>query len=209
MRRVTARLRLYSDFACPFCYIAEKTSLRRLLDEYDLELDWRGFELHPELPPGGTSLEMLFPPEKVEAMHEHLLQLAAHFGAHGMKLSLHVPNTRRILALAEVAREQGKLQELRDVAMDAHWLEQRDLEDERELYLIANTAGLSGDAVKLAATDPKYLQRVDEARSEAEEMGVTGIPTFILGNYGVVGCQPFSVLEQLAQAAGAKKRAEA
>lgn len=203
---MTKVLRLYSDFACPFCYIAERTSLRRLQEEYDLTVEWRGFELHPELPPGGTSLQHLFPGEKIEAMHEHLLKLAAHFGVDGMKLSLHVPNTRRILALAEVARDQGKLEELRRAAMDAHWLDGRDLEDERELYKIAAAAGLSSDSVKLAATDPTYLARIDATRQEAESLGVSAIPTFLLGDYGVVGCQPFAVLDQLAAAAGAERR---
>ena len=47
-------LRLYTDFVCPFCFIAEESSVPRLLREYDLELEWRGFELHPGTPKGGA-----------------------------------------------------------------------------------------------------------------------------------------------------------
>ena len=45
--------RLYSDSVCPFCFIAERSSLVRLQKEYVVAIDWRGFELHPETPGGG------------------------------------------------------------------------------------------------------------------------------------------------------------
>jgi len=37
-------------------------------------------------------------------------------------------------------------------------------------------------------------------------MGVTGIPTFVIGDRGVVGCQPYDVLARFAESAGARKR---
>ena len=37
-------LRLYTDFVCPFCFIAEASTVPRLLREYELVLDWRGFD---------------------------------------------------------------------------------------------------------------------------------------------------------------------
>ena len=43
-------LELFSDFVCPFCYIAERSSLTRLKREFDLTVDWRGFELRPDTP---------------------------------------------------------------------------------------------------------------------------------------------------------------
>jgi len=54
--------------------------------------------------------------------------------------------------------------------------------------------------------DERYLARIDEKRAEVEEMGVTGIPTFVIGDRGVVGCQPYDVLARFAESAGARKR---
>ncbi len=36
---------------------------------------------------------------------------------------------------------------------------------------------------------------------------MTGVPTFVAARYGVVGAQPYEVLEQLVAKAGAKRRA--
>ena len=64
MGAMPLKVTLYSDIVCPFCYIAEVSSLRRLQEEFELDFDWRGFELHPNTPPGGRRLDEVFGPER-------------------------------------------------------------------------------------------------------------------------------------------------
>ena len=73
-------LLLYTDFVCPFCFIAEQSTVPRLLAEFDLTLDWHGFELHPNTPRGGLSLSRLFPGVPLPALHERTRQFASRFG---------------------------------------------------------------------------------------------------------------------------------
>lgn len=117
-----------------------------------------------------------------------------------------MPNTRCALAIAEYAREQGKLLAFRDAAMHAHWREGKNLEDEEDLRALALRAGLDPEAAIQALGAEQYLQRVDAIREEASQIGVTGIPTLIIGRYGVVGCQPYEALVQAAERAGARRR---
>lgn len=175
------------------------------MDEYELELDWRGFELHPETPPGGMRLDEYFPPERLAGMAEYMTSFAARFGIEDFRQRERIPNTRRALALAEVAREEGKLDAFRQRAMAAHWRDGMDLENDDDLETIARDASLFADAVE-RSRDPKYLERVDALRAEANAIGVEGIPTFILGRYGFSGAQPYEAFEALAQRAGATKR---
>lgn len=176
-----------------------------MLSEYELELDWRGFELHPETPAGGMRLDERFPPEKLRGMAEHLTKFAAHFGIHDFLPRERIPNTRRALALAEVAREEGRLEAYRQRAMDAHWRDGLDLESDDDLRIIAGDAGLSADAVERSRTDRRYLIRIDDIREEANELGVEGIPTFVIGRYGFSGAQPYEAFVALADRAGARK----
>jgi predicted DsbA family dithiol-disulfide isomerase len=199
-------LRLYSDFVCPFCFVAEQGSVPRLLDEYDLTVDWRGFPLHPRTPKGGMPLTALFPASRVPAVKEHLRVFAARFGVEGIVHPDRLPNTRRVLAMAEYAREKGKLDELRRAGMEAHWRYEKDLEDDADLSAIAESVGLDGAEAVAAADDPRYTSQVDAKLTEAQEHGVTGIPTFFIGDEKVVGCQPFEVLAAAAERAGAKRR---
>lgn len=139
-------------------------------------------------------------------MHERLREFAESFGIEDMKLRERSPNTRRALAIAEYAREQGKLEPWRKLAMDAHWRRGMDLESDADLRSLAAEAGLDTDAAIAASSSATYLERIDQRRKEAEELGVTGIPTFVIGNRGVVGCQPYDVLARFAEASGARRR---
>ncbi|HEY2729486.1 MAG TPA: DsbA family protein [Polyangia bacterium] len=199
-------LRLYSDFVCPFCFVAEQSTVPRLREEFELVVDWRGFPLHPRTPKGGLPLTALFPAARVPAVKEHLRQFAERFGVTGIVHPDRLPNTRRILAMAEFARAEGKLEELRRAGMEAHWRHGKDLESDGDLRVIAEGVGLDGAAALAAADAPQFQREVDRKLAEAAEHGVTGIPTFFIADEEVVGCQPYEVLAAAAERAGAKRR---
>ncbi|HEX2880847.1 MAG TPA: DsbA family protein [Polyangiaceae bacterium] len=202
----TAILHLYTDFVCPFCFIAEQSTVPRLLEEFDLQLDWCGFELHPGTPPGGRPLSHLFPGVDLDALHAQTQRFAASFGVTGFSPPNRLQNSRRALALAEVAREQGRLEPFRNAAFEAHWRRGEDLEDTATLQRLATMAGLDPDAGLSEADSPGILQRVDARQQEARRRGVTGIPTFVISSQRIVGCQPYSALATAAARAGVTRR---
>ena len=186
--------------------MAEESSLVRLQREYHLDLDWRGFELHPETPPGGQRLADRYGERRSAEMAEYLRRFAAAFGVEGLRIPERTPNTRKAMAVAEWARDQGRLHPFRRAAMNAHWREGRDLEDRAVLGGLARSAGLDPERAVAAASDPAYVARVDAMGAEAARAGVAGIPTFFIGDRKVVGCQPYQVVAREAEAAGARRR---
>ena len=185
--------------------MAERSSLVRLHEAFDVEVSWHGFELHPEVPAGGRSVAALFGAERATEYRDYLQRFAAGFEVE-IGWPDRVPNTRRALALTEHARDRGKLEAVRDATMAAHWLEGRDIEGDADLRSIAEGVGLDPEAALSAADDPAYLARVDAAREQAHALGVTGIPTFLIGEQRAVGCQPFAQLARLAERAGLPRR---
>jgi predicted DsbA family dithiol-disulfide isomerase len=171
-----------------------------------VELDWRGYELRPETPRGGISIEQLFP-GRTQAMAARVEQVAQDFGVSGMRPRAVINNTRRVLGLAEWARDQGHLQAFREAAMEAYWRRGEDLEDPQVLARLAEQAGLAAKEALAVMDAPEYQARVDALRVEGLTAGVTGIPTAFLGHLRVVGCQPYEVYAQAAQRAGARRRA--
>ena len=170
-------------------------------------VDWRGFELHPETPPGGLELEQLFGRERLAGMREHLRRFARGFGIEELPAVDRIPNTATALALMELARDRGRLDACRQAAMQGYWREGMNLERREDLLAIAARAGLDAETALDDALDPRYLERVGELRDEAHRAGVTGIPTFFFGEGAppVVGCQPYEVLARAAEAAGARR----
>lgn len=159
-----------------------------------MALDWRGFELHPGIPVGGMPLDEMFGAERVRKMRPYLIDFAKAQGVEGMVVPAHKPNTRKALALAEWARSQGRLHEVRTGLMDAYWREGRDLEDDRVLAGVASAAGLDGEEALRGSRGPEILERVAVMGREAARAGVTGIPTFDIGEERVVGAQAYEVL---------------
>src|SRR4051812_35872845 len=108
----------------------------------------------------------LFPGRDVGAMHAQMTQFAAGFGVT-MKFSERLPNTRRPLAMAEYARDQGHLEAFREAAMDAHWSRGVDIESDGVLRELAKDAGLDPDLALAAADSAPMQARVDALGDEA------------------------------------------
>jgi predicted DsbA family dithiol-disulfide isomerase len=180
-----------------------------LQDEYDIAIDWRGFELHPETPEGGVAIERLFGADRVAPMRQYMDRFAAQFGITDMRHPSHLPNTRQVLSAAEFARDQADLDAFRKAAMDAYWRHGQDLEDDDVVRRVAADAGVHAEGAAAAMSDPEYLARVDAVRRESLNAGVTGIPTFFIGDQVVVGCQPYEVLAAAVERAGGTRRGAA
>lgn len=139
-------------------------------------------------------------------MSAHLTRFAAGFGVADLRIPERSPNTRAALALAEHARDGGRLHEARRALMDAFWRRGEDLEDRAVLAGCAAEAGLDPARALLALDDPGLVARVDAMGRDAARAGVTGIPTFVMGEQRVVGCHPYPVIAAAAEAAGARPR---
>ncbi|HEY6003400.1 MAG TPA: DsbA family protein [Anaeromyxobacter sp.] len=193
--------------------MAERSSLVRLQREHEVELVWVGYELHPETPPGGVAVAEHF--RDAEGMHAYVKSFAAGFGILDLSPPARLANTRRVLAVAEHARHEGKLGAFNAAAYDAYWRHGEGIESDAELAALARRAGLDPEAAVTAARDPALLARVDAARDEAMRAGVTGVPTFEVEPEApggsrmasrVVGCQRYEVLVDAVRRAGARKR---
>lgn len=219
------RLLFFSDFVCPFCYVAERGVLGRLVETYDVALEWSGFQLHPSTPKGGMDLRALFPQADPAAMAARMQTFARDFGVT-MQHPTHIPNTRRALAAAEAARDDGRLHPFRHAVMEAHWNGGEDIEADTTLARAADACGLDPARIVAAADAPEMQARVDTMGAEARRWGVTGIPTYFLLPDGwapgaptpapgqprpvrVVGCQPWDTVVGAAKQAGATLRAGA
>ncbi|MFZ0486121.1 MAG: DsbA family protein, partial [Arenicellales bacterium] len=97
---------VYSDYICPFCYIGH-LRLEKLRSEYDLEVDWRFLEIHPDNPPEGMPLDELgYPPRHWEILMANLARMAQEEGVVLPERTF-TTNSRLALKLAQAVREHG------------------------------------------------------------------------------------------------------
>ena len=59
-----------------------------------------------------------------------------------------------------------------------------------ELVKIADGLGLPGEAARKALVSRSYQFAVDADWARAREMGITAVPTFVMGQGRITGAQP-------------------
>jgi predicted DsbA family dithiol-disulfide isomerase len=172
-----------------------------------VEYDWRGFELHPEIPPGGRDLSTMFPSDQIEMFSLSINRLAVDQGVGEMILGKRAPNTRAALAVAEYARDHKKLFPFKDAMMAAYWRDGLDIEDDTVVTQALQSVGLDVVEGLAAGVDDLFLERVDAMRIESHAAGVTGIPTMIFDSgEKIVGAQRWEVFVDTANHAGISRR---
>jgi predicted DsbA family dithiol-disulfide isomerase len=156
---------------------------------------WLPFDLHPEYPPEGiprTTLHARYG----EDFHGRLQR---SFEAAGLAYNPPpdvVPNTLLALSLTELARERGVHRPVHDRLMDAYWAEGLDIGDPEVLLKVADQQGLDREDAASAMDDRRYADEVRALTRQAQSLGVTGVPAFVLDRrLLVLGAQPRAFFE--------------
>jgi predicted DsbA family dithiol-disulfide isomerase len=166
--------------------------------EFDAEVLWLPFDLHPEYPPEGIPLAELHRRYGIGAGERDPLR--DRFAAAGLEYNRPdtVPNTRLALRLTELAREHGLHEPFHDRLMDAYWSQATNVGDADELRRLATEVGVDGDDVERVIADPSaYLDMVEASTRQAASMGINAIPAFLLDRRLIVlGAQPLEVFRR-------------
>lgn len=174
---------VWSDYACPYAYLG----FRRLRAARPSEegVEWRPYELHPEIPPRG-----------VERPHGRFRRLGALAAADGARLnpSERVWNSRPALLAAEFAREVGLHPVVHERLFVAAWEEGLDLGRPDVLLAVGAEVGLDRESVVEAVRSQRSIERIVDALEQAMGLGITGTPSYLVGGRVLRGLQPIDAL---------------
>lgn len=187
---------VYWDYICPFCYIG-KLRIDRLQEEFNVEVEWRGLEIHPETPKEGQTLkEMGINPHYIEMVRENIHKMAKE-----LNLDLIPPpkvsNSKMALHLAEFVKEKGRFHDYHKEVFKAYWQDEKDIGNPDILFNIIEKIGLEAKDAKKYIEEERGKQKMVEYLKEARKNGIDGVPTFIIGFEIVEGAQPYEVFKRI------------
>lgn len=196
------KVTMFSDMICPFCYIGFET-FRKLKADFDLELDWRGFQIHPEWPSEGMpALEYWrrrgVNPETRRASWQRIATMAEAAG-FTIKQPEIATNSRLALEAAEFAKTIGKGEAFEERVYRAYFQEGSNIGDAGVLANLGADVGIDRDELNLALESNRYSLRLKNNALMANQRGVTGVPTFFIGDFPLVGAQTEQVMRQVFQ----------
>ena len=193
------KLDILSDPICPWCYIG-KAQLDRALAErpdHPFQIEWHPFQLNPDMPAEGMDrvayLEAKFGgPEGARQVYGRIAEAAT---AAGVEIDFdairRTPNTLDAHRLIHWAGIEGRQPAVVAALFAAYFREGRDIGDREVLADIADGVGMDAAVVsKLLASDAD-AEDVRARDAHSRQMGVTGVPCFIVGQrHAVPGAQP-------------------
>jgi predicted DsbA family dithiol-disulfide isomerase len=163
--------------------------------EFDAEVTWLPFDLHPEYPPEGIPLAELHRRYGLETGERDPLR--DRFAAAGLAYDRPeiVPNTKVPLRMTELARERGLHHPFHNRLMDAYWSEATNIGKPDELRRLAAEVGLeAADVERVIAHPSAYLDVVEGSTREAFSIGINAVPAFLLDRRLIVlGAQPLEI----------------
>jgi predicted DsbA family dithiol-disulfide isomerase len=156
------------------------------------------FPLHPETPAEGRALEDLFRGRNVDRKAMHA-QMKARMDAEGLPYGERTMtyNSRLSQELGKWADTQPGGEAFHDAMFRAYFVEARDISNSDVLLDIVKQVSLSVDDARQALEQRTFKDAVDADWKLSRDYGVTGVPTFVVGRYGVVGAQPYETLVEL------------
>lgn len=192
---------IWSDIACPWCYVGKRRFERALADfehRDEVEVTWRSYQLDPTLPEhyDGTELEYLatrkgMPAQQVQQMFDHVTGVAAQEGLAYDFGSVVVANSMQGHELLHLAKAHDRADEVKEALLSAHFEKGEDIGDREVLASIGTAAGLDAGEIDRALDEGTYRLAVRADIDAARQVGVQGVPFFVLEDrYGISGAQP-------------------
>lgn len=178
-----------------------------LQKEYEIRVRWVAFPLHPETPEDGLTLEELFAGRNIDIdkARERLRQVAGELGLPlGERTKTY--NSRLAQELAKWAESKGKGDEFHRAVFEAYFVAGKNIGQVDELVLLAQSLGLRDREARQVLMSRTFKEAVDTDWSRCRALGITAVPTFVIDHQGVVGFQPYEVLEQLLKTKNIRKR---
>jgi predicted DsbA family dithiol-disulfide isomerase len=201
----TLTIEIASDVICPWCYIGKRRmekALALLGDEVKPEIRWLPFQLNPEMPKDGIPRAEYRKAKfgSLERARGLDARVAAEGAGEGIAFAFEkmerTPNTVAAHALIDLAQKQGRAAPVVDALFKAYFEEARDIGDAAVLAEIAAGAGVAGWPQQ---ADAKTVAELEE---DVRNLGISAVPTFILGRkVGVSGAHPPEALAQAIQEA--------
>lgn len=172
--------------------------IERLKKEHGVEVKWVHFPLHPDTPAEGRSLEELFRgrnydmPKRQAEMRARMAAERLPYGNRTMTF-----NSRLAQELAKWADEQPGGEAIHEALFRAYFVDGKNIGDKEVLSDVAKAVGLDPVRAREVIEKRSHKAAVDADWEKSRAYGITGVPTFVAGGYGVVGAQPYEALEQL------------
>lgn len=194
------KVEIWSDFACPFCYLGDKKfemALAEFENKEQVEIEFKSFQLdvHATSHPGEDIHALISKKygisyEQAKASNDQIIKAAKEVGLQYDFDILKPNNTGLAHEVAKYAAHMGKEKVLVERFFKAYFEEGVDLGIKENLLKLAGEVGIDENELNVVLDKGIYKEAVIKDQEKASDLGIQGVPFFVLdGRYGISGAQ--------------------
>ena len=215
------RVDVWSDIACPWCYIGKRhleAALKELPGAAEVEIQWRAFELDPGAPAererGVTYAQRIArkygcTETEADGMVERMVDVAREDGLDFHFERVRSGNMFDAHRVIHLAHERGVQDAVKERFLLAYMTEGALMSDAQTLVRLGAEAGLDAEEVRATLASDRYACEVRADEQDAKELDITGVPFFVVdGKYAISGAHPAAVLLKALTLAGEARAKE-
>jgi predicted DsbA family dithiol-disulfide isomerase len=178
-----------------------------LRKDYDIETRWTAFPLHPDIPEEGLVVADVYRERGIDLEQARArLQQAADDAGLPLGKRERSYNSRLAQELGKWAEALGRGDDFHHAAFRAYFVDGKNIGKQDILVRLAGALGLPVDEAQEALEKRTYKKAVDADWARSYEVGITAVPTLMLGRKVIVGAQPYDVMEWFMKTNAVKKR---
>ena len=196
MAKTKIKIEQIHDVVCSWCpigYTYIKAALKQLDNQIEVEFEFLPYELNPEMPKEGESIEdhlkrrNNWNTEELLRYRENLVETAIQAGlTYDFGKRTHYWNTAKAHTLIHFAEKFDKQEQVNRVLIQQYFTEGLNVDDAESLANIASSVGLNRDDVIAAFTSPAIAAEMLEKQARVHSFNVRSVPTFIINDIASV-----------------------
>jgi predicted DsbA family dithiol-disulfide isomerase len=194
------KVEIWSDIMCPFCYIGKRkfeSALGQFQHRDNVEIVWRSFQLDPTVQPqDGKDVYTYLAERRGQSrdwsvkMHQSVVAMAKEVGLEYNFDKAKITNSYDAHRVIQLAKQHGLGDAMEERLFKAYFTEGEQIADHQTLARLAAEVGIRKDDVINALAQGSYNDAVARDIQEAQQIGVNGVPFFVLDRrYAVSGAQ--------------------
>jgi len=199
MNRSQLKIDIVSDVVCPWCAIGYKKlskAMEDLNEEILFEVNWKPYELHPEIPTEGFNKEEYYKIKfgNSNGSRDRFNHITEEGKKAGLKFnfnkSKNLPNTFLAHRLLWFSRSKDMQDVMAEALFHAYFTEGRDVGSINELISISTESGLQKSDIEDFFKTDIGSDEILREELRAKEMNIFSVPTYIFNKkYLLVGGQ--------------------
>ena len=185
---------VYSDYICPYCFIG-KLRVEQILHDFNVEIEWKMIEIHPETPENGLAIESLSNPY-LPNIWTNIKALASESGIE-INFPKYLANSRLAIIASEYARKKGKFSEFHEALFNEYWIKGKNISKVDIILNLGEKLKFNTDELSkfLYSTEGEELLNFN-LESSLDDV-VTGVPAFVINGKVVTGAQPYNLIKKV------------